>query len=288
MCCLRPGLPGVSETIHRDEHRGTIPGAQPRFWFRNGGSEEVYLGSADLMMRNLDRRVEILFPILDARLVRHLRDEILDTCLADNAKARTMMTDGSYVRAVPVRKPGACGRAGGVHPAPPGRHAERVETWSSTFIRHGEAGKKDEWDGERQRATAQPGRHCPDETGGVGNRRAWTSGSSRSSPARWCGRGRPPTSSRASSTCRDRLVIDDRLAPGFGRGGAGGGPEEARRPEIAPPVRHDPGFSGTIAACIGGGRVECKKGGFARVDIDDPATFRGTLAWLMPPRVLVP
>ena len=69
------------------------------FWFRNGGSEEIYLGSADLMGRNLDRRVEILFPVLDPRLVRQVKSEVLDTCLLDTAKARTLHADGSYGRA---------------------------------------------------------------------------------------------------------------------------------------------------------------------------------------------
>jgi polyphosphate kinase len=69
------------------------------FWFRNGGSEEMYLGSADLMGRNLDRRVEILFPVLDPRLVRQVKTEVLDTCLEDTAKARIMQGDGAYLRA---------------------------------------------------------------------------------------------------------------------------------------------------------------------------------------------
>jgi polyphosphate kinase len=100
MCCLRPGVPGVSETVTVTSIVGRFLEHTRVFWFRNGGTEEVYLGSADLMMRNLDRRVEILFPILDPRLVRQLRDEILETCLRDNVKARTMMPDGSYRRAV--------------------------------------------------------------------------------------------------------------------------------------------------------------------------------------------
>ena len=53
-------------------------------------------------------------------------------------------------------------------------------------------------------------------------------------------------------------------------------------------VGHEPDFSATIAACIGGGSVECKKGGLARLDIDDPDSLSGTLVWLLPPRVLAP
>ena len=67
----------------------------------NGGEEEVYLGSADLMPRNLNRRVEVLFPVLDPRLLRTLRDVVLAIYLDDNVRARHMQPDGTYVRAVP-------------------------------------------------------------------------------------------------------------------------------------------------------------------------------------------
>jgi len=68
------------------------------FYFRNGGKEEVYLGSADLMPRNLNRRVELLFPVADEELMRRIRDEILAEYLVDNVKARRMMPDGTYKR----------------------------------------------------------------------------------------------------------------------------------------------------------------------------------------------
>jgi polyphosphate kinase len=64
----------------------------------NGGAEEVFLGSADLMPRNIFRRVEVLFPVLDPRHVAGVRDEILSVYLADNLKARRMCADGSYER----------------------------------------------------------------------------------------------------------------------------------------------------------------------------------------------
>ena len=99
MCCLRPGIPGVSETITVRSIVGRFLEHSRVFWFSNGGAEKVYLGSADLMVRNLDRRVEILFPVLDQRLVRQLRTEVLETCLADTATARIMAADGSYLRA---------------------------------------------------------------------------------------------------------------------------------------------------------------------------------------------
>jgi polyphosphate kinase len=68
------------------------------FYFRNGGKEEVYLGSADLMPRNLNRRVELLFPVEDGDLKRRIRDEILAEYLLDNVKARRMSADGSFKR----------------------------------------------------------------------------------------------------------------------------------------------------------------------------------------------
>jgi polyphosphate kinase len=68
------------------------------FYFRNGGDEEVFLGSADLMPRNLNGRVEAMFPVADPRLVNVLREEILGAYLADNTKARVMNADGTYTR----------------------------------------------------------------------------------------------------------------------------------------------------------------------------------------------
>ena len=65
------------------------------FYFHNGGEEEIYIGSADLMPRNLDRRVELLFPVLDRKMVRNLRDVVLQKYLADNRKVRTILPDGT-------------------------------------------------------------------------------------------------------------------------------------------------------------------------------------------------
>ena len=100
MCCLRPGISGVSENIHATSIVGRFLEHSRVFWFQNGGQEEVYLGSADLMVRNLDRRVEILFPVSNPRLVRLLHDDVLATYLSDTAKARVMAADGSYARAL--------------------------------------------------------------------------------------------------------------------------------------------------------------------------------------------
>jgi polyphosphate kinase len=106
VCCLRPGIPGVTGRVRVVSVVGRFLEHSRIFWFRNGGNEEVYLGSADLMPRNLDRRVEVLFPVRDPELVRHLRDDVLATYLADNVSARVMQEDGSYVRL----RPGEGGR----------------------------------------------------------------------------------------------------------------------------------------------------------------------------------
>ena len=98
ICCLRPGIPGVSDNIRVISIVGRFLEHSRIFYFRNGGNEEVYLGSADLMPRNLNRRVEVDFPVQDQNLIRVLRDEVLGTYLKDKAKARHMNSDGKYVR----------------------------------------------------------------------------------------------------------------------------------------------------------------------------------------------
>lgn len=97
ICCLRPGVPGVSENI---EVRSIVDRYLEHariFYFRNGGHEEVYLSSADWMHRNLDRRLEILFPVVAPALQRRLI-EILRIYFADNVKAHELLPDGSYRR----------------------------------------------------------------------------------------------------------------------------------------------------------------------------------------------
>jgi polyphosphate kinase len=101
MCCLRPGLKGISDNIRVISIVGRFLEHSRIYYFGNAGVEQVYLGSADVRTRNLDRRVEILFPIEDIRLVRHIRDDILKIYLADNVKARQLLPDGSYVRVKP-------------------------------------------------------------------------------------------------------------------------------------------------------------------------------------------
>ncbi len=96
ICCLRPGIPGVSENIRVTSIVGRFLEHSRMFCFRNGGDHQVYVGSADLMPRNLNRRVEVLFPLSSPRLVRRVRDEILNRYLRDDAAARHMRSDGSY------------------------------------------------------------------------------------------------------------------------------------------------------------------------------------------------
>jgi polyphosphate kinase len=98
VCTLRPGVPGLSDTITVTSIVGRFLEHSRIFYFLNGGEEEVYIGSADWMQRNLDRRVELLAPISDPQLRKHLKEEVLDVCLRDNVKARRLLPDGTYER----------------------------------------------------------------------------------------------------------------------------------------------------------------------------------------------
>ncbi len=108
MCCLRPQVPGLSDNIKVTSIVGRFLEHTRIYHFRNGGAEECYLSSADLMPRNLDRRVETLFPLEDQALARRVRSEILETYMRDNVKARLMQPDGTYVRARPVAGEALC------------------------------------------------------------------------------------------------------------------------------------------------------------------------------------
>jgi polyphosphate kinase len=101
ICCLRPGVPGLSETIFVRSVVGRFLEHSRIYYFANGGAPEVYLGSADLMQRNLDRRVETLFPLEDPAMVAHVHDQLLMVYLSDNTRARILQPDGSYRRAQP-------------------------------------------------------------------------------------------------------------------------------------------------------------------------------------------
>ena len=103
ICCLRPGIAGVSENIRVVSIVGRFLEHSRIYYFRNGGHEQIYAGSADFMGRNLDRRVEVLFPVEDPTLIARLRDEILAQYMADNRNARHMLPDGSYTWEKPGR-----------------------------------------------------------------------------------------------------------------------------------------------------------------------------------------
>jgi len=98
VCALRPGVAGLSDTISVISVVGRFLEHSRIFYFLNGGEEDFYIGSADWMQRNLDRRVELLAPIEDPKLRRHLKEEVLDVYLRDNVKARRLQPDGSYIR----------------------------------------------------------------------------------------------------------------------------------------------------------------------------------------------
>ncbi len=98
MCALRPGMHGVSDRIRVRSIVGRFLEHSRIFYFANGGDDEIYLGSADWMPRNLYERVESTFPVQDALLRQRVGDEILAAYLADTVKARVLKRDGSYVR----------------------------------------------------------------------------------------------------------------------------------------------------------------------------------------------
>jgi polyphosphate kinase len=103
ICCLRPGIDGVSDNIRVVSVLGRFLEHSRVYYFENAGEPQVYLGSADLMPRNLDRRVEVLFPIEDQRLIRRIRKQILDLYFKDNLSARRMKPDGTYDRLEPEK-----------------------------------------------------------------------------------------------------------------------------------------------------------------------------------------
>jgi polyphosphate kinase len=98
VCCLRPGIPGVSERIRVRSIVGRLLEHSRLYYFENGGDPELYIGSADLMERNLDRRVETLFPIRNAALARRVVEEALELGITDNTKCHELGPDGTYHR----------------------------------------------------------------------------------------------------------------------------------------------------------------------------------------------
>ena len=105
VCCLAPGVPGLSETIRVVSVVGRFLEHSRAFVFENGGDQEVWLSSADWMPRNFFRRVEIAFPVLDSDLAKRVREECFEEALADDVNARVLSADGRYARK--PRKEGA-------------------------------------------------------------------------------------------------------------------------------------------------------------------------------------
>src|SRR5215813_3803516 len=97
ICMLRPGIPGLSENITVRSVVGRFLEHSRVFWFQNGGDDELYIGSADWMSRNLKHRIEAVAPVTDPQSKRYLRDVLLDAYLRDNTKARELQPDGRYL-----------------------------------------------------------------------------------------------------------------------------------------------------------------------------------------------
>jgi polyphosphate kinase len=106
LCCLRPLVSGFSDNIRVTSIVGRFLEHSRVYYFRNGGAEEIYLGSADLMRRNLSHRVEILFPVGNPKLVRRMKD-ILNIQLADERKSHHLQSDGHYIRSSKSGQPDA-------------------------------------------------------------------------------------------------------------------------------------------------------------------------------------
>jgi polyphosphate kinase len=102
MCCLRPGVPGLSDNIRVISVVGRFLEHSRIFYYKNGGAEEIYIGSADWMSRNLDRRVEVVVPVLSPELRRQLLNDVLLVMLMDNCQAWELRPDGRYVRRRPI------------------------------------------------------------------------------------------------------------------------------------------------------------------------------------------
>lgn len=101
ICSLRPGLPGISDNITVTSIVGRFLEHSRIYWFANDENEEIFLGSADLLPRNLDHRVEVVFPVSHPSLLRRLKDEILEAYQKDTVNARRLNADGTNVRHEP-------------------------------------------------------------------------------------------------------------------------------------------------------------------------------------------
>jgi polyphosphate kinase len=97
-CALRPGIPGVSDNIRVRSIVGRFLEHSRVYWFQNDGAPEIYCSSADWMERNLLRRIETCYPILDPKMAARVFDESLANYLADNTQAWQLQSDGTYLR----------------------------------------------------------------------------------------------------------------------------------------------------------------------------------------------
>ena len=118
ICCLRPGVPGVSDRITVRSIVGRFLEHSRIYSFDNGGEPQAFIGSADLMERNLDRRVEVLCPVLDRSLLEYLRDTVLGSYLRDSERAAILGPDGDY------------------RPAAAGESADRFSAQAFLLARH--------------------------------------------------------------------------------------------------------------------------------------------------------
>jgi polyphosphate kinase len=101
ICCLRPGVPGVSDNIRVASVVGRFLEHSRAFAFGVGEEEEIFISSADWMPRNFFRRVELMTPILDPQAREKIRQEVFEPLRLDNSRARDLQSDGSYVRRTP-------------------------------------------------------------------------------------------------------------------------------------------------------------------------------------------
>ena len=108
VCVLRPGVPGVSENITVRSIVGRFLEHSRIWYFENDGKPEVYIGSADLMERNLNKRVEAVCPVRDTELAQFLRHVVLEAYLRDNVRARILQPDGAYAPVTQRRRAVRC------------------------------------------------------------------------------------------------------------------------------------------------------------------------------------
>jgi polyphosphate kinase len=103
LCCLRPGVKGISDNISVISIVGRFLEHARMYYFQNGPESELLIGSSDMMFRNLNERVEVLFSVPDPQIRRAILQDMLEIHLKDNVKARRLLSDGSYQRVSPQK-----------------------------------------------------------------------------------------------------------------------------------------------------------------------------------------